>query len=298
MKTSDLNQKQQNIYMNLERQIDSFFKHTNEKSFKTRERYSDGMHDFAKFLAKEFRKENIKSIKNKHIEAYITHMQKNPGEYSTSYITTNLSAIRFFYHRVTDGKLHIKTNRQLNVVPRTQTERIGKNRSIDKTDSDSLIAAAEKASRMDYFFILKLGELFGLRLHEAFSLRKSQINEALRTNQIHIKGKGGLIRTLPLNYDQKKLLENIKNQIHPVNDRIFIGENQRTHLEIKKFQAFIRNSKKNGTSSTYHSLRHSFAQNLYKNLIASGLSDIEARSVVSERLGHHRIEITKIYLNM
>lgn len=47
----ELDDKTQNIYDNLCSQIERVFKHCNQGSYKTRERYEDGVKNFAKFLA-------------------------------------------------------------------------------------------------------------------------------------------------------------------------------------------------------------------------------------------------------
>lgn len=298
MKLNELNEKQQSINKNLERQIDSFFNKTNEKSFKTRDRYRDGMKDFGKFLAKEYRKENIKSIKNKHIQAYANHMQKNPGEYSRSYTTTNMSAIRFFYERTSEGRMHIRTNKEFGIQPRTKEDRLGKDRSMKNEDYRDLLQNANAQGQYKYSQLLKLAKIFGLRLHESFSLRKSQINKGIKSGQLEIKGKGGLIRYLPINSKDIQVLRYIANASKTGIDRIFVEKKEKTHTEMKKFQNFIRESKKEGSKSTYHSLRHSYAQDLYKNLIQAGLSHNEAIKIVNQRLGHgpNRMDITRIYL--
>ena len=48
---------------------------------------------------------------------------------------------------------------------------------------------------------------------------------------------------------------------------------------------------------TFHGLRHFYCQTRYKELIRNGLTDLQARKVVSRELGHYRINITEIYLN-
>jgi integrase len=45
-----------------------------------------------------------------------------------------------------------------------------------------------------------------------------------------------------------------------------------------------------------HGLRYNFAQNLFLRCINEGMEEDEAFKIVSERLGHHRISITKHYL--
>ncbi len=50
------------------------------------------------------------------------------------------------------------------------------------------------------------------------------------------------------------------------------------------------------TELHWHGLRHSFAQNMYSELRASGIDDHEARHQVSEALGHSRESITFTYV--
>ncbi len=90
----DVDEKTNNIYRNLCSQIDKVFKHTRQGSIKTRYRYQDGMEHFAKFMAETYRKQNLNKIQDKHLQAYVEQMQELG--YSKSYVTTNLSAIRYF----------------------------------------------------------------------------------------------------------------------------------------------------------------------------------------------------------
>ena len=153
MKRNELSATEEKIYKNLKSQVDSFFNKTNEKSFKTRERYADGMNDFAKFLAKEYHKEKMTSVNNKHIQAYVYHMQKDPKRYSTSYTTTNMSSIRFFYSRSIGDKFRIKTNKDFGVKPRTQSERIGQDRSMknDEINKPNIVEFTSNPGTKAYF---------------------------------------------------------------------------------------------------------------------------------------------------
>lgn len=44
-------------------------------------------------------------------------------------------------------------------------------------------------------------------------------------------------------------------------------------------------------------LRHTFAHEQYNKFIEQGYSDFMARKKVSELLGHHRDDVTRIYLS-
>ncbi len=47
---------------------------------------------------------------------------------------------------------------------------------------------------------------------------------------------------------------------------------------------------------TFHRLRHTYAHEKYDEYINKGYSEYQARKKVSKLLGHHRDEVTRIYL--
>lgn len=294
MKMKPMTDAEANIYSNLKLQVNAVFKHSHECSYKTRDRYKDAMLSFAKFLAVNYRKQNITKIKNNHVKEYVLHMQSQG--YSTSYVTTNLSAIRYFYDKTSKGRFTIKSNRELGVNARKQEERIGPDRSITKSELNGLLERAKHNGRMDFVLEIKVCEKFGLRIHEVFSMRHTQVREALKTGSLKVKGKGGLIRYIPIENNRKLLIE-IDAYKKTGIDRIFVGLEEKTHLKIKELQEFINKSRNEKEDYTFHSIRHSYAQNLYESLVAKGLTDYEARAIVANRLGHHRVEVSSIYLN-
>lgn len=284
-----------NIYRNLKLQVNAVFRHSHECSYKTRERYKDAMLSFSKFLAIEYRKQNVTKIKNEHIQKYVLHMQKEG--YSTSYVTTNLSAIRYFYDKISKGKFIIKSNRELGVDARKHDERIGPDRSISKIELNNLLVKATEIDRKDFVFAIKICENFGLRIHEVYSMRHSQIRDALKSETLKVKGKGGLIRYIPIK-DNKILLNEIDAYKRTGTDRIFVSKDEKTHLKIKEMQEFVNSSRKKNENYTFHSIRHYYAQDLYKYLRSNGMTDFEARMIVANRLGHNRVEVSSIYLDI
>lgn len=290
-----MSDKEINIYNNLKMQVNSVFKHSHECSYKTRDRYKDAMYSFSKFLAIEYRKQNITKIKNEHIQEYVLHMQKEG--YSTSYVTTNLSAIRYFYDKISKGKFIIKSNRELGVNARIQNERIGPDRSIAKDELTNLLERAKDIGRKDFVLVIKICEKFGLRIHEVYSLRHSQIKEGLKTGDLKVKGKGGLIRHIPID-DNKILLNEVDAYKKTGTDRIFVSKEEKTHLKIKEMQEFVNTTRRNKEGYTFHSIRHYYAQNLYKDLRNKAMTDYEARMIVANRLGHNRVEVSSIYLDI
>ena len=62
-------------------------------------------------------------------------------------------------------------------------------------------------------------------------------------------------------------------------------------------KAQVKEGKKERADNGYgwHAIRHTYAQKTEERLIARGMNEEQARREVSERLGHHRSGITKIY---
>jgi integrase len=47
---------------------------------------------------------------------------------------------------------------------------------------------------------------------------------------------------------------------------------------------------------TFHGLRQTYAAEKYRQLIADGISELDAHLTVSQLLGHERVDVTNIYL--
>lgn len=293
----ELDDKTQNMYDNLCIQIDKVFRHCNQGSYKTRERYEDGVKNFAKYMADVFKKQNLNNIKPKHLYAY-TEFMKDMG-YSTSYVTTNLSAIRFFYDQVGNDSSKLPNNNKLGVISRSKEERIGDNKAWSPMEIESFARYASDVGQVRYRDMVMLSSQLGLRLHEICRLDKVHLRQALQVGKITIKGKGGLVRDVPVR--DKTLIQKLYNDTKRGN-KVFIREGEQTHKVIKNIQMFIYNNQDKfaldrDKQLTFHGLRHFYCQNRYKELIRGGLTDLQARKIVSRELGHYRISITEIYLN-
>ena len=67
---------------------------------------------------------------------------------------------------------------------------------------------------------------------------------------------------------------------------------------MKRLQCFITYHRKSFTDNkiTFHGLRHTYAHEKYDEFIKDGKTDFEARKRVAKLLGHHRDDVTRIYL--
>lgn len=291
-----LDDKIQNMYENLCVQIEKVFRHCNQCSYKTRERYQDGVESFAKFMADAFKKQNLNNIKPKHLYAYVEFMQDL--NYSTSYVTTNLSAIRYFYDKIGNDSTKLPSNNKLGVISRSRQERIGDNKAWTSLEVESFIRHAGEVGHERYGDMARLSSQLGLRLHEVCRLDKNHLRQALQEGKLTIKGKGGLVRTIPVYH--KELIQRLYDDT-PRGSKVFIRAGEQTHKIMKNIQMFIYNNQKEFSCKdknvTFHGLRHYYAQQRYDELRSKGLTDLQARKIVSLELGHYRINITEIYLN-
>lgn len=291
--------KEEKIYKNLEKQIERIFRNCRQGSIKTRIRYKDGAKHFAKFLAVVYKKQNMNNISNQSLEAYVEQSQESG--YSTSYITTNMSAIRFCVNQIKDSR-YIKSNKELEVNNRTKEDRIGPNRAWTRDQVTKMYRLAIGNGYSRVADIITLAYRQGLRLHEITRLDRATLLDSLRKDKITIKGKGGLIRRVPIRDDLSR--KHIKGLIDktPVNSyKVFVSSNEKTDSVINQVQNFIQNYRggvidPGGHQITAHGLRHTYAQERYKELIEKGIREKNARLQVSKELGHFRPEITDIYL--
>lgn len=280
------------IYKNLEVQYNKLFRHLKVGSFKTRERYGKAFKRFMVFLAKEYRLQKLANISEKHILAYVSYMQ-NKG-LSASTIKTELAAIRFFHDNMPYTKSVLPTNDELKLKRRTFG---GVDRTWDGREYNLMLAATMKTGHADYLAIFSLARYAGLRLEECFRIDTNDAKNALETGKLLVKGKGGLWRYVPICLPIEITLRDML-KITPTGEKLFVKPEDKTHLAMKRLQCFIAYHRKTFTDNniTFHGLRHTFAHEQYEKFIKEGCSDFAARKKVSELLGHHRDDVTRIYL--
>ena len=280
------------IYKNLEVQYNKIFHHLNIGSFKTRERYGKAFKRFMVFLADEYRMQKLANISPKHIFAYVEYMQ-NKGV-SAATIKTELAAIRFFHDCMPFTRYELPTNNELNLERRTFG---GVDRTWSKQEFNNILGIALSNSHEDYAAIFTLARYAGLRLEECFRIDTNDAQNALITGRLFVKGKGGLTRYVPINESIRVTLKNILKRTQK-GQKLFVSPDDKTHHAMKRLQCFITYHRKSFTDNkiTFHGLRHTFAHEKYDEFIQMEKTDFEARKLVAKLLGHHRDDVTRIYL--
>lgn len=302
---------EQNIRNNLIRQLDSLKKHCNEKSYATRERYYDACCRFCDFLAKHFRSQKFANIQRKHITAYVEHLQDKGISPAT--IQSDLAGIRF-YHRHAGGKNKLPENSELHLERRS----VGvANRAWLPDEISKACRTAQDMKRNDVLLALRIGTDFGLRIHEIAKLRTEQITDAIKNEALTVKGKGGQVRAVPVETEgQKKLLDLLEGYVRAkklMPGDYLISQNVKYGVkrEIASLQNWLSNNGKKFADEkraekvgdgrkprmknlSWHGLRYYYAQQIFRLLTAKGVRNVDRE--ISRRLGHHRGEVTKIYL--
>ena len=286
------------IYQTLVAQLDKVARHNRQGSFRTKERYYEAAKRFCRFLADHYRLQKLANINGKHLTAYVLDMQERGKSAST--IKTDLAAIRFFHDKMERTKYRLPSNDELAVE--LERRRFG---GVDRTWSvrefHRFLLTCMGDGHEDYATIACLTWYSGLRIHECFRIDTAVAEQALRENTITIKGKGGKIRTVPINesitIELKKMLA-VTQRGH----KLFVPDDLPTNLAIQRLQQYIykvRPQIQDEASTrpmTHHGLRHSYAAQTYQELIDGGMRPLSASLRVSQLLGHERPDVTRGYL--
>ncbi len=286
------------IFLCLVAQLDSRARHNRQGSELTKRRDYAAMKRFCAFLADAFHLQKLANISGKHLAAYVEYMQAKGLSAST--IKTDLSGIRFFHSKISKAKYKLPSNDELSVE--LERRRFG---GVDRTWSDRefslFLTTCMATGHENYASIARLTWHTGLRIHECFRLDTAAAEAALRSGALTVKGKGGKIRTVPINesirIELKKLLA-----VTPRGHKLFVPDGVRTDLAIHRFQQYLCKVRPRIQDEgslrpmTHHGLRHSYAARTYQELIDSGVSPFNATLRVSRLLGHERAEVTNIYL--
>ncbi len=298
-------------YKNLINQIDAIYRHCNRCSYKTRVRYYEATQRFCKFLSEKFRLQKFKNVEDRHFRAYVEYLKETGAAPAT--IQADLAGIRFF-HRESGSKNKLSENDALDLPKRE----IGtENRAWLPEEIEKAKHLAEKMGRTDVVIAIECISAFGLRLEEFCTIKVEYLMSAKRTGQLVVpKGKGGQRRAITLNTEQKSLIDKYLDYakaagLYPGNYLVSESEKHGVKQEMKSLQNWMSHNrekfmdlnrtalcedgkKKRHNTIYWHGLRHSYAQKTYDEALKE--KPDQAKKIVSENLGHHRLGITKIYL--
>jgi site-specific recombinase XerD len=289
------------IYNNLKIQIDKLYRHINQLSINSRPAYKSAFLRLCKHVAKEFKVQNIRNINDKHVYSYIS--DKIDDACTASYLKSEMSGIRFIYDQIGDARYRLKTNNDELGIP--ERDNI-KDRTWTDSEVKNMLKIALVEKRYDVYFSIALSKALGTRLHECFRMTHPMARKALKQGFLRIKGKGGLIRNIPLTDQARNVLRQFISYKGRGNSRILNDGDKKTHLCMAAVQRFIAKHRSTDGTITHHGLRHTYAVDLYNRqleyYLSRGLSTDKAKARafqdVNVALGHgkDRKDVTRRYL--
>ena len=226
--------------------------------------------------------------------------EKTNQPVSIGTIKNRMAVLRWWANKINKQNIIPRDNKSIAIDDRARTPTTNKAWSLTQSQLTTLPRYLQLS--------LRLQQEFGLRREEAAKFVPAQ---AIKPNHIEIArswAKGGRERMIPITTQaQLDLIRELRNWTQ---SRSLIPNDQsyKTYLMHREHclsQAGIRKS---------HGLRHFYAQTRY-TIVSGGLipriisgiptyllskddqqRDYIARSVVSQELGHGRIDVTRIYL--
>jgi len=300
----------------IEAQANKLFKHTRQGSYLTRQKYARTSKAFCRWVAENFKLQNLRNLSDKHIVAYIQHRQEEGKAPAT--IQTELSAIRFLHDQLPNPRHELSDTKSLRENYGLQLEAVSAikgDRAWTEQEFQDFKGYCIENGRQDTADIMTLCRHLGLRATEAVAIKRSQAEYALRNgfHKVGSEAKNGKIREVPLTKEAKEILER-KMQETSRGEKLFIKNHEKTHHVINRHQAFIKNHRskietregseqrtwKSGgeprqNELTLHGLRYSYIQQRLDQEMKKGLRKLEAKQAISKEIGHERPGVTDIY---
>lgn len=239
-------------------------------------------------------------LKGRHVNALVKKWQSEHKSIGT--IKNRLAVIRWLFEKIGKPEV-VKDNAVYGIENRQYVTNQNKSTSLNDLD----------LSKVDPFIAqsLRLQNCFGLRREESmkfqpvYALDGQKIENA---QYILLKSswtKGGRARTIPIFSEQQR--QELRNAFTLVQNGSLIPSHKTYKSHLSNFEAVTHQL---GIGRT-HGLRHSYAQKRYLELMgfecpavggSRSLSadeitkDKQMRMLISEELGHSRLNITSIYL--
>lgn len=295
-------------YINLMLQLNKMARHSKGISTnKSLPQYYHHLHLFCLFLADNYNLKNLANIQNKHIVDYVLERQDEGKSPAT--IKNDLAAIRYFHDQIPNPRYQLSSNQVLSkkyLDFHLEKRKFGGiNRQPTEFEYQALVTMASQSKNPEMANIIRLCRELGLRVHEALRLSRADAEKALRDGSLTVKGKGGLIREVPLPAIAVTILKEAMKSVER-GEKLFVPNDLKTHQVIQRVQDFVRNNRDkvldpfnerpSGIEITMHSFRHAYAKDQYQQFIANGIDPHEAKLLVSKLIGHNRADVTDIYL--
>lgn len=240
---------------------------------------------------------HAQSLRTKHVEALLQLWQQQG--LSTGTVKNRMTALRWWAEKVGKQNVMKRTNAEYGIARRVYVTNTSKATNIDGTQLERVTDPYARAS-------LLLQAAFGLRREESIKIIPTKADGGSTLMLAASWTKGGNAREIPITTPkQRTALENARN-VAGRGSLIPAGLRYRDQLQKFRYQCEVAGI------SHVHGLRHRYAQLRYLTLTgwkspADGgpqnrqlsakqkKADREARSRISEEMGHHREQVTAVY---
>jgi len=255
-------------------------KSLNIYSYNTADSYRDIVKEAFSYIKENFGVKDITKIQSEHIQSYLeSKIEENIKYSSFQKYAAACEKLEVALSRFTgkEYSFDLKETRELaqQILQKTDAHRAYQNpKAVINTIENSTYRTLAQAQLES-----------GARVSELNHLKLSQFKE---NQAIEVQGKGGKIRDLELS---KETYDSLKSLVENSQDKKLVFSTDAYRNELKS--ACERTGEQyQGT----HGLRWSYSQNLFKQLQQSGKTYEESLSIVSQKLGHERPDITEHYL--
>ncbi|MCK7486088.1 MAG: site-specific tyrosine recombinase XerD [Bacillus subtilis] len=270
-----------------------YLKVTKNLAKNTLSSYRSDISGYLDFMAKNYRAVQLDQITKTQALNYLAKMKRDG--LAVKSIQRKISAIKSFHrYALSEGVVAtnvIDTVRQPKGVRALPVV-------MNRTETEALIEAAKgdgKALALRNLALVELAYGSGLRVSELLSLKTADLH--LNTGVVHVLGKGGKERIVPLGEPAvaaiRRYLVDARPLIHPAaKEGVFVNKNG-TRLSRVGFYKIIRKLAETAGIEkpvSPHTLRHSFATDMLENG-----ADLRA---VQELLGHEDVLTTEIYTHV
>ena len=240
----------------------------------TRRAYRGDVEEFGRWL--EQRQTSVEAVDMRVLMDYVTDLGRaRPRKLAPATIARKIAAVRSFLRftlgpaRVPDGSLAPRRPRRLPDTPKTAEVEA----ALDALDGDGPLALRNRA-------LVELVYSAGLRSSEAVGLDLADVD--FDREQLHVRGKGGKERIVPLGEEAGHLLARYLRDARPelireAQNAVFVSARGR-RLDTSTLRRIFAHP---------HRLRHAFATHLLE-----GGADLRT---IQELLGHSSLSTTQLY---
>ena len=291
--------------MTLEYQFDQLCNKHRSKSHTTQANRRSMLKLFAQQLAKngyDTRNMSPNDLKGRHVNKLLEQWRKDGV--STATIKNRMAVVRFWAEKVGNPGA-VKDNATYKIDRRIYVTNENKSVSLHDLDLSKIDENIAQSLRLQDAFGLRREE--SMKFQPAFALDGQTIENAKYIRLKDSWTKGGRPRTIPIsNEKQRQELKNAYAQAVK-NGGSMIPKEKSYKAHKSNFEAATHGL---GVGQT-HGLRHGYAQTRYRELMGFDCpavggtrsltseemaKDKEIRMLISEELGHSRINITSVYL--